>query len=92
MLIGAWLAAMLYGVVVTQAYKYFFLHPTDGMYRKFLVLSTVLFCTIALVADYANVYLVCLYFAGRSVFLLRYSLSQRSPFGVGCHLIHRVEN
>jgi hypothetical protein len=92
MLIGAWLAAMLYGVVVTQAYQYFRLHPMDGMYRKILVLSTVLFCTVALAADYANVYLVCLYFAGRSVFLLRYSPSQRSPFGVGCHLIYRVEN
>ncbi|KAJ7901155.1 hypothetical protein B0H14DRAFT_2670858 [Mycena olivaceomarginata] len=64
MLIGAWLAAMLYGVVVTQAYKYFFLHPTDGMYRKFLVLSTVLFCTVALVADYANVYLPTVTFWG----------------------------
>ncbi|KAJ7323879.1 hypothetical protein DFH08DRAFT_941366 [Mycena albidolilacea] len=64
MLIGAWLAAMLYGVVVTQSYQYFLLHPEDGMYRKFLVLSTVLFCTVALAADYANVYLPTVTFWG----------------------------
>ncbi|KAJ7788001.1 hypothetical protein B0H14DRAFT_2950607 [Mycena olivaceomarginata] len=71
-LIGAWLAAMLYGVVVTQAYQYFFLHPEDGMYRKFLVLSTVLFCTVALAADYANVYLPTVTFWGRLPFNYRY--------------------
>ncbi|KAJ7860057.1 hypothetical protein B0H14DRAFT_3446238 [Mycena olivaceomarginata] len=47
-------------VFVTQfnAFQYFLLCPTDMIYRKSLVLSTVFFCTVALVADYANVYMV----------------------------------
>ncbi|KAJ7337719.1 hypothetical protein DFH08DRAFT_1015108 [Mycena albidolilacea] len=56
-LIGSSLSSMLYGLVLTQAYEYFLLYPTDVMYRKSLVLSTVFFCTVALVAEYANVYL-----------------------------------
>jgi hypothetical protein len=59
MLMGSWLSSMLYGLVLTQAYEYFLLYPTDVMYRKGLVLSTLFFCTVALVADYANVYMVC---------------------------------
>ncbi|KAJ7822975.1 hypothetical protein B0H14DRAFT_3470343 [Mycena olivaceomarginata] len=44
-LIGSWLSSMLYALVVTQAYQYFRLFPTDAMYRKGLVLSTLFFCT-----------------------------------------------
>ncbi|KAJ7305592.1 hypothetical protein DFH08DRAFT_976162 [Mycena albidolilacea] len=54
MLIGSWLSSILYGLVVTQAFQYFLLYPTDVIYRKILVLSTVFFRTVALVADYAN--------------------------------------
>ncbi|KAJ7309298.1 hypothetical protein DFH08DRAFT_1049941 [Mycena albidolilacea] len=64
MLIGSWLSSILYALVVTQAYRYFLLYPMDVMYRKILVLSTVFFCTVALVADYANVYLPMVTFWG----------------------------
>ncbi|KAJ7788002.1 hypothetical protein B0H14DRAFT_3577981 [Mycena olivaceomarginata] len=57
MLIGSCLSSVLYGVVITQAYEYFSVYPTDGMYRKGLALSTLFFCTVNQVADYANVYM-----------------------------------
>ncbi|KAJ7877903.1 hypothetical protein B0H14DRAFT_3780686 [Mycena olivaceomarginata] len=65
-LIGSWLSSMLYALVVTQAYQYFRLFPTDAMYRKGLVLSTLFFCTVALVADYANVYMPTVTFWGNA--------------------------
>ncbi|KAJ7793042.1 hypothetical protein B0H14DRAFT_3498576 [Mycena olivaceomarginata] len=66
MLIGSCLSSVLYGVVITQAYEYFSVYPTDGMYRKGLALSTLFFCTVNQVADYANVYMPMVTFWGNT--------------------------
>lgn len=59
-LIGSWLASILYGLVLIQLFRYFRMYPNDAPLRKGIVASSMLFCTAALVADYANVYLVSL--------------------------------
>ncbi|KAJ7323877.1 hypothetical protein DFH08DRAFT_346490 [Mycena albidolilacea] len=66
MLIGSLLSSVLYGVVITQAYEYFSAYPTDGMYRKGLALSTLFFCTVNQIADYANVYMPMVTFWGNT--------------------------
>jgi hypothetical protein len=57
-LIGSWLASILAGLVLNQAYRYFAMYPKDPISRKAIVVCSMLFCGAALIADYATVYLV----------------------------------
>ncbi|KAJ7149201.1 hypothetical protein C8R43DRAFT_1007463 [Mycena crocata] len=63
-LIGTWLASLLYGIAVAQAVRYFKAFPNDSLARKGLVYASLLFCLVALVGDYADVYLPTVTFWG----------------------------
>ncbi|KAF8211875.1 hypothetical protein K438DRAFT_1216968 [Mycena galopus ATCC 62051] len=65
-LIGSWLASILAGLVLNQAYQYFAMYPTDSIARKAIVVSSMLFCGAALIADCANVYLPTVTFWGNT--------------------------
>ncbi|KAJ7356970.1 hypothetical protein DFH08DRAFT_469958 [Mycena albidolilacea] len=65
-LIGSWLTSMLYGLVVHQAFQYFQMYPNDRLSRKGLVLASIFFCTVGLVADFADVYLCTVTFWGNT--------------------------
>ncbi|KAF7343092.1 hypothetical protein MVEN_01739600 [Mycena venus] len=57
LLLGTWAASILFGIVWSEAYKYFTLFPNDPWSRKGLVILTLAFGLAALVGDYANTYL-----------------------------------
>ncbi|KAJ7128087.1 hypothetical protein C8R46DRAFT_1363657 [Mycena filopes] len=57
LLLGTWMASLLFGLVVSEAYKYFTLLPNEPWTRKGLVILTLTFTVAALVGDYANTYL-----------------------------------
>ncbi|KAJ7166300.1 hypothetical protein C8R43DRAFT_985420, partial [Mycena crocata] len=63
-LIGTWFASLLYGIAVAQAVRYFKAFPNDSLARKGLVYASLFFCLIALVGDYADVYLPTVTFWG----------------------------
>ncbi|KAF8132232.1 hypothetical protein K438DRAFT_1998535 [Mycena galopus ATCC 62051] len=63
-LIGSWLASILFGLVLDQSFQYFTMHPKDTIARKGIVVSSLLFCIAAVVADYANTYLPTVTFWG----------------------------
>ncbi|KAJ7826982.1 hypothetical protein B0H14DRAFT_3144733 [Mycena olivaceomarginata] len=65
-LIGSWLASILAGLVLNQAYRYFAMYPKDPISRKAIVVCSMLFCGAALIADYANVYLPTVTFWGNT--------------------------
>ncbi|KAJ7088536.1 hypothetical protein C8R43DRAFT_1050693 [Mycena crocata] len=63
-LVGTWLASLLYGIAVSQAVQYFKAFPNDSLARKGLVYASLFFCLVALVGDYADVYLPTVTFWG----------------------------
>ncbi|KAJ7828641.1 hypothetical protein B0H13DRAFT_2289941 [Mycena leptocephala] len=65
-LIGSWLASILFGLVLNQTFQYFKMYPKDPLSRKGIVVCSLAFCSAALVADYANVYLPTITFWGNT--------------------------
>ncbi|KAJ7054299.1 hypothetical protein C8F01DRAFT_1164732, partial [Mycena amicta] len=57
LLIGTWIASLLFGSALSQAVRYYRTAPSDTWPRRGLVAVSLLFCTVALVGDYANAYL-----------------------------------
>ncbi|KAJ7064352.1 hypothetical protein C8F01DRAFT_1250596 [Mycena amicta] len=57
LLVGTWIASLLFGSALSQAVRYYRTVPSDTWPRQGLVAVSVLFCTVALVGDYANAYL-----------------------------------
>ncbi|KAJ7937641.1 hypothetical protein B0H13DRAFT_2302463 [Mycena leptocephala] len=68
-LISSWLSAILYGVVLCQTWKYMVTAPKDARSRKVLVcwLTT---STLAMIAEFANVYYPTVTFWGNTVAIL----------------------
>ncbi|KAJ7191162.1 heme peroxidase [Mycena haematopus] len=66
LLLGTWGASIIFGVVLSEAYKYFVSFPTDSWRRKGLVVVVLTFGSIALIGDYANTYLPVVTFWGDS--------------------------
>ncbi|KAJ7141826.1 hypothetical protein C8R46DRAFT_1317778 [Mycena filopes] len=57
LLLGTWAASLLFGLVVSEAYKYFTDFPNEPWTRKGLVILVLVFTVAALIGDYANTYL-----------------------------------
>ncbi|KAF8177282.1 hypothetical protein K438DRAFT_1770057 [Mycena galopus ATCC 62051] len=55
--IGSWVASILFGAVLVESFRYFSRYPKDTIAKKTIVVSSLFFCSAALVADYANTYL-----------------------------------
>ncbi|KAJ6506307.1 hypothetical protein C8R47DRAFT_1315786 [Mycena vitilis] len=64
LLLGTWLASILYGMVVIEAFKYFTLCSDDSWSRKSLMIVTLGFCTAALIGDYGTAYFPTVTFWG----------------------------
>ncbi|KAJ7494339.1 hypothetical protein B0H11DRAFT_780408 [Mycena galericulata] len=64
-MIGTWVASILYGIAVGQAFEYHANFPNDGLMRKGLVLSSLVIAAAALASDYADVYLSTVTFWGQ---------------------------
>ncbi|KAJ7661340.1 hypothetical protein DFH06DRAFT_1399165 [Mycena polygramma] len=64
LLLGTWLASILYGMVVMEAFKYFTLCSDDSWSRKSLMIVTLAFCTAALIGDYGTAYFPTVTFWG----------------------------
>ncbi|KAJ6481526.1 hypothetical protein C8R47DRAFT_590605 [Mycena vitilis] len=56
LLLGTWVASILFGVVIVEAYKYFTTFPEDSWLRKGFVIFVLSLCTTALVGDYGTTY------------------------------------
>ncbi|KAJ6506306.1 hypothetical protein C8R47DRAFT_1101815 [Mycena vitilis] len=56
LLLGTWVASILFGVVLVEAYRYFTLFPDDSWMRKGFVVFVLTVCIAALVGDYATTY------------------------------------
>ncbi|KAJ7983237.1 hypothetical protein DFH06DRAFT_1318688 [Mycena polygramma] len=56
LLVGTWVASILFGVVLVEAYKYFTLFPDDSWMRKGFVIFVLTVCIAALVWDYGTTY------------------------------------
>ncbi|KAJ6493989.1 hypothetical protein C8R47DRAFT_1117968 [Mycena vitilis] len=69
-LIGTWLASFLFGLAVSQAFQYFNNFPKDGMLRKSLVVLSLSFSFVALVGEYADVYIPAVTSWGRQAALV----------------------
>ncbi|KAJ7653174.1 hypothetical protein DFH06DRAFT_1474931 [Mycena polygramma] len=69
-LIGTWLASFLFGLAVSQAFQYFNNFPNDGMLRKSLVVLSLSFSFVALVGEYADVYMPAVTFWGQQAALV----------------------
>ncbi|KAF8213000.1 hypothetical protein K438DRAFT_1957583 [Mycena galopus ATCC 62051] len=67
MLIGSWLAAMLYGVTVCKAWEYVARYPKDVRFRKGLLLCCIFSSSLSMVGAFANVYYPTVTFWGNSV-------------------------
>ncbi|KAJ6551747.1 hypothetical protein B0H19DRAFT_1378402 [Mycena capillaripes] len=63
-LIGTWVGSFLFGVAFSQTFQYFNNFPNDGLLRKSLVASSLLFAFVALIGEYADVYLPTITFWG----------------------------
>ncbi|KAF8187921.1 hypothetical protein K438DRAFT_1972615 [Mycena galopus ATCC 62051] len=63
-LIGTWLASILYGIVLSQMFEYIRLYPKDAPDRKGIVLICVFFTLVAVTAEYADVYLLAVTYWG----------------------------
>ncbi|KAJ6506293.1 hypothetical protein C8R47DRAFT_1192244 [Mycena vitilis] len=57
LVLGSWLASLLFGVVLVEAIKYFDLFPNDSWRRKGLVLIVLALCVAAMVGEFGNTYL-----------------------------------
>ncbi|KAJ6506312.1 hypothetical protein C8R47DRAFT_1315790 [Mycena vitilis] len=57
LLLATWLASILFGIVLVEAYKYFSTFPDDSWYRKGLVVLMLTLCGLALVGEYGTTYL-----------------------------------
>ncbi|KAJ7738834.1 hypothetical protein DFH07DRAFT_965929 [Mycena maculata] len=56
-LIGTWVASLLYGFALSQAFSYFYTFPSDSRMRKGLVASSLFLSFVGLIGAYADVYL-----------------------------------
>ncbi|KAJ7831020.1 hypothetical protein B0H14DRAFT_1188199 [Mycena olivaceomarginata] len=97
LLLGSWLASILFGLVVAQAFRYFTMFPEDPWSRKGLVILVLTLSVLALIGDYANTYLPTVTYWGdleaiQKVYwpLPLYSIANTVlAFIVDCYLIHR---
>ncbi|KAF7373820.1 hypothetical protein MSAN_00593700 [Mycena sanguinolenta] len=55
-LISSWLTAILYGVTISKAWEYVVVYPKTLRFRKGLLLSCIVTSSLALIAEFANVY------------------------------------
>ncbi|KAJ6486544.1 hypothetical protein C8R47DRAFT_1320974 [Mycena vitilis] len=56
LLVGTWIASVLFGVVLVEAHKYFSLFPNDSWMRKGLVLLLLALCVAAMIGEYGTTY------------------------------------
>ncbi|KAJ7902215.1 hypothetical protein B0H13DRAFT_1882701 [Mycena leptocephala] len=56
-LIGSWMAAVLYGLVISQTFQYFKMYPKDTRLRKAIVLFGLFVSSVGLAGEFADVYL-----------------------------------
>ncbi|KAJ7759839.1 hypothetical protein B0H14DRAFT_2974051 [Mycena olivaceomarginata] len=67
MLIGSWLAAMLYGLTVCKTWEYVARYPKDVRFRKGLLLCCIFSSSLSMVGAFANVYYPTVTFWGNTV-------------------------
>ncbi|KAJ6449330.1 hypothetical protein C8R45DRAFT_1044882 [Mycena sanguinolenta] len=67
MLIGSWLAAMLYGLTVCKTWEYVARYPKDVRFRKALLLCCIFSSSLSMVGAFANVYYPTVTFWGNPV-------------------------
>ncbi|KAJ7736458.1 hypothetical protein B0H16DRAFT_1730796 [Mycena metata] len=67
MLIGSWLAAMLYGLTLCKSWEYVARYPKDVRFRKGLLLCCVFSSSLSMVGAFANVYYPTVTFWGNPV-------------------------
>ncbi|KAJ7263537.1 hypothetical protein C8J57DRAFT_1333774 [Mycena rebaudengoi] len=67
MLIGSWLAAMLYGLTVCKTWEYVVRYPKDVRFRKGLLLCCIFSSSLSMVGAFANVYYPTVTFWGNPV-------------------------
>ncbi|KAJ7895018.1 hypothetical protein B0H13DRAFT_2525002 [Mycena leptocephala] len=63
-LIASWLASMLYGLVLYETFEYLRSYPNDGLLRRGIVFSCLTTSLLAMIAQFANVYLPTVTFWG----------------------------
>ncbi|KAJ7677054.1 hypothetical protein DFH06DRAFT_617633 [Mycena polygramma] len=56
LLVGTWIASVLCGIVLVEAFKYFALFPNDSWKRKGLVLLLLTLCVAAMIGEYGTTY------------------------------------
>ncbi|KAJ7851403.1 hypothetical protein B0H14DRAFT_3661281, partial [Mycena olivaceomarginata] len=66
-LIGSWMAALLYGLVINQTFQYFKMYPEDTRLRKAIVLLGLFISSVELAGEFADVYLPTVTYWGNTV-------------------------
>ncbi|KAF7373823.1 hypothetical protein MSAN_00594000 [Mycena sanguinolenta] len=65
-LISSWLTAILYGVTICKVWEYVVVYPKTLWFRKGLLLSCAVTSSLALIAEFANVYYPTVTFWGNT--------------------------
>ncbi|KAJ6465688.1 hypothetical protein C8R45DRAFT_490540 [Mycena sanguinolenta] len=70
-LISSWLTAVLYGVTICKAWEYVTVYPKTVRFRKGLLLACVVTSSLAIIAEFANVYYPTVTFWGNTAAIQR---------------------
>ncbi|KAJ7028071.1 hypothetical protein C8F04DRAFT_1266276 [Mycena alexandri] len=97
-LISSWLTSLLYGLVISKSWDYLTAYPNDECLRKGLLLCCLVTSSLAMAAEFANVYYPTVTFWGNTVAVQKqywpvpvYVISNSlTGFMVDAFLIHRV--